>query len=110
MKNSIWLLTIAAVVLLVAYVVYAVHRNSSLNANFKSIQPGTSREQVLSLMGKPTSEKAGCRDAATWLGHPVVGKTCATELRYEARLLPKFWTIGLDEKGFAIAKYEYVSP
>jgi hypothetical protein len=110
MRNSIWLLITAAVVLLVAYGAYAAHRNSSLSANFKSVQPGASRKQVLSMMGKPTFERNGCRDAATWLGQPLVGKTCATELQYDARFIPKFWTIGFDEKGFAIAKYEYVSP
>jgi len=110
MKNPVWILIIAAVVLLVAYVAYAAHRNSSLSANFESRQPGASREQVLSVMGKPTLERTGCRDTATWLGQPVTGKSCAIELQYDARLLPKFWTIGFDQKGIAIAKYEYVSP
>lgn len=60
-------------------------------------------------MGKLTTESSGCRGAATWVDQPVIGKACATELRYDASLMPKFLTIGCDEKGLATAKDEYVS-
>lgn len=110
MRRSVWLLVVITIILLIAYGGYVAHRNASLSANFKSVQPGTSREQVLSMMGDPTSERTGCRDAPTWLGQAVVGKACATEVQYDAGLLPKFWTIGFDQEGLAIAKYEYVSP
>jgi hypothetical protein len=89
---------------------YMVRANSPLNAGFNAAAPGMARDQVISMMGSPTSETPGCRDAATWLGQPLADKTCTTELSYDAKVLPKFWTIGFDEKGLAIAKYEYVSP
>jgi hypothetical protein len=110
MRNPLWVLITAVLVLLVTYGAYAAYRNSSLSANFNSIQPGTPRKQVLLILGKPTSERNGCRDVPTWLGQPVAGKTCATEAQYDAKFLPKLWTIGFDDAGLVIAKYEYVSP
>jgi hypothetical protein len=104
---------IALLVVLAAiggYVLFVVWKNDSLGKKFETVSEGASKAQVLALMGSPDLVRMECRDAPRWLDRAVVGKTCASELQYNAKHLPKFWTIGFDAADVAIAKYEYVSP
>jgi hypothetical protein len=106
----VWIAIGLSIVLLAACGIYITQRNVTLSRGFTSVTQGSTREQVISLMGEPNIKLEGCQDAVTWLERPVVGKKCSSQYRYDAKLLPKYWTVGFDEKGRAIAKYEYVSP
>lgn len=77
---------------------------------FDDIEPGMTRVEVERLMGAPDAEATSCLDTPTWLGAAVSATGCAHELRYYQNILPVFWTVGFDETGLVIAKYEYVSP
>jgi hypothetical protein len=98
------------VVVVIGCFAYTTYRNSSIERKFGLVAEGMSREEVVRLMGAPDNVRSGCRDAPTWLERPVPDKVCSEELRYNALLLPEFWTIGFDATGRAIAKYGYVSP
>jgi hypothetical protein len=108
-NTSIRIVLISLVVLAVA-IAYVVRRNTVLQTGFDQVTKGESRADVVRRMGSPSSERDGCQDAATWLGEPAATAVCKKELRYEAIVLPKYWTVGFDAEDRAIAKYEYVSP
>jgi len=108
MAKGLWI-AIAVVVLLIGYGVYVAYHNASLDSAFTAVTQGATPEEVVALMGEP-SAKRGCADAVTWLEHPVLGKKCAFEYRYDAKVMPNYWTIGFDDGHHAIAKYAYVSP
>ncbi len=100
---------VGAVAVTLGYFAVAWRHNEALSSNFQSIAPGTGMDVVLSALGPPDAIRQGCRDKPTWLDQPVT-EACAVELQYDARLLPKFWTVGFNEQDRAIAKYEYTSP
>lgn len=108
-KTPLVALSCAAIVL-IAFGVYVVKRNSFLSEGFDAVAPGASREQVLSLMGRPDVESSHCQGAGSWLGKPGTEKECASEYRYDAVILPQYYTVGFDGGGRAVAKYAHVSP
>jgi hypothetical protein len=99
-----------ALAVLAAFGAYVARRNAAMGSGFDQIKKGELAERVLQRLGEPSSERGGCQDALTWLDQPVTGEVCVKELRYEALILPKYWTVGFDANDRAIAKYEYVSP
>ena len=109
-KNVLGIALGVLTVIIGAYVVSVVQVNASLEKTFNSISEGMTKDQVIGAMGKPDLVREGCRDGPVWLDRPVPNKTCMSEFQYDARLLPKFWTVGFDAENRAIAKYPYVSP
>jgi hypothetical protein len=101
---------IAIALVLLAYVGFGFAKNNRYAVRFEQIAKGTSAEAVRNTMGRPSAERNACRDSPTWLGARSDSSSCSLEYQYDAFLLPKFWTIGFDAAGKAVAKYEYVSP
>jgi hypothetical protein len=106
---------IAAVVLVavgvgIAYGVYLLVKDSQRANSFESVSLGMSEGTVVDTMGMPDDRHDGCLDAPSWLGRPVPQARCEFELMYTASFGPKFWTVGFDDSGQVIAKYQYVSP
>ena len=95
---------VVIVLVLLAYVGFGFAKNSRYSARFEQIAKGTSAEVVRAAMGKPSAERNACRESPTWLGVPSDSTSCSLEYQYDAFLLPKFWTIGFDIAGKAIAK------
>jgi hypothetical protein len=103
-------ITIGLAASLGGYLAFAAFRNTSLTNGFNTVSKGETVAQVVAVLGKPSLVRTACRDSPTWLGAQVQDKTCAREYQYNARILPKFWTVGFDGNRKVIAKYEYVSP
>jgi len=106
--------TIAALALIavagIAYGVYLLVKDSQRANSFESVSLGMSEVTVVDTMGVPDDRHDGCRDAPSWLGRPVPQASCEFELMYTASFGPRFWTVGFDDSGHVIAKYQYVSP
>lgn len=109
-----WKIVIPLSVLLVSstvtYGIYVVAKNRAYRSGFEAIERGMAKSEVIDAMGRPDSERAGCRDRPTWLGKHLDDQVCMTEYQYNARLLPEFWTVGFGTDGKVIAKYDYISP
>lgn len=89
---------------------YIGYRNVALEQGFDSVTPGELRRDIIRRLGKPSSVDTSCQDEVTWLDQQVDKSKCIQEIRYDAILLPKYWTIGFDKNKRAVAKYNYVSP
>lgn len=103
-------IVIAIGLLAVGTVVYIAAANHSTSSTFKSVTAGMTKAEVISLMGAPGAENAKCQNHPMWLDKPINDHACVSELQYDARMSPEFWTIGFDAQGHAIAKYHFVSP
>ncbi len=101
---------VAILVLGIAYVIAGFIHNSRQATAFSKIEIGMSEGDVIKRLGRPNLHREGCRDAPSWLGAPVSASKCSFEVQYDAQFEPQFWTVGFDEQGRVIAKYEYSSP
>lgn len=99
-----------AIIILILLTTWIVINNEAQGENFRKVAKGMSEQEILSIYGKPTIRRTGCRDTPTWEGSPIVETKCSFEMQYNALILPKFWTVGFDANGNVISKYEYISP
>ena len=90
--------------------VYISENNSNLHSGFTKILPGDSKEIVIFQLGKPDLETKNCTNISFWVDQEMTSSKCVEEIRYDAYILPKYWTIGFDKNRRAILKYEHVSP
>ena len=90
--------------------IYLVRRNDALKSGFDQITLGELRSNVVRRLGVPSSSSVHCQNEVLWLNRTVEKLQCVEELRYDALILPKYWTIGFSKDDRAITKYEYVSP
>lgn len=104
------MLLLLTILLLVAGSVFIAMRNAALGSGFDRTIRGELRSDVIRRLGKPTVSYSNCSEEVVWLDERVASGICAREVRYDAVLLPKYWTIGFDKAGRVVAKYEHVSP
>lgn len=110
MKRSVSIILAVCIALVAGCALWVGRQNSLLESGFQAVTPGMSRNEVISLMGKPATETAGCHEGLTWMGQTVTGGPCGVEFRYDAHIKPVYWTVSFDRENRAMAKYEYVSP
>ncbi len=104
------LLRTLVVVIVIGPVLFVALKNHSSAIAFQSVSKGMGKAEVLSIMGSPDAESTVCMNAAIWLDEPIENQECTREVRYNALLMPEFWTVGFDGRDRAILKYHFISP
>lgn len=86
-------------------------RYKRYDAAYATLQPKTSKEEVVRQFGQPT-EKRHCQLKASWDAEPdkIESGNCVEEFWYYSRISPEQWVIGFNENGLAVTKYHLVSP
>lgn len=110
-NRKIWKsVRIAAILLILAPVIYVFTNNYLYSSGFETIKEGMSKAEVIAIMGTPSAEDLACSEPPMWLDKPLSNVNCAHEIEYSASLTPEYWTIGFDAHGHVVTKYHYVSP
>lgn len=78
---------------------------------YASLERGASRSSVLENFGDPNAVQR-CQAALSWDGEPLKANAleCVEELRYQSRISPEQWFVGLDASGRVVGKAHFVSP
>jgi hypothetical protein len=100
---------VTTAVALAGYIALLAYQDRRLDARFRDVAEGATKDEVVALLGMPDARREGCRDLPTWMNKPVFDVTCAEEIEFHAGLRSELWTVGFDARGRAIAKYRYLS-
>lgn len=73
---------------------YSIYRSYTADKGFKQVRMGTPENQVVMLMGKPTTVVLP-GDKRFWSSNV---KGSVKEFHYEPNILPEIWVIGFDAK------------
>ena len=109
-RSKVSLLLALAAFVAVAYVGYLFMQHFRRASGYAEVSRGMSETAVIAAMGSPDARNAGCRDAPSWDGAPIPEARCAFQFIYQDPFAPRFWTVGFDDRGFVMAKADYISP
>jgi len=100
------LLAPAVVALLAVLLGWAFYRNSRIAAHLERVMIGSSNQEVINLLGRPSWVEPCGKSFGT-------AKPNCTEYIYRnsfAPLVPEYYSVSFDTSGHVIDKYVYSSP